>query len=281
MAPLAPMTPGRCLNCGDRRKDDGCENCGLSREEDLQVHDELRQMIAGHMDLLQAAREASRQGRRLLGLKLATAAASETHDERGDIARALRVWLLAAIGEPQHALNDAQAWVESQPDPAALAWASLGQQQQQNGFAGAAADSYSKALDKDPDQLPIRARRAQLMIQMQREGQALSEAVLVLHANEADEKTIAMALDVAEQLCNAFEERHWDAEIEHMVEQAGYHVDKSALLLAHRARVSALNGRVNDARRDLKRARALKPDLPIYQRVQRAIKPQRNSWWRW
>ena len=49
--------------------------------------------------LLDAARKASREGRRLIALKLTTAAASTNEADNGDVARALRVWLLSAIGE--------------------------------------------------------------------------------------------------------------------------------------------------------------------------------------
>ena len=35
------------------------------------------------------------------------------------------------------------------------------------------------------------------------------------------------------------------------------------------------------ARKDLKKARRINPDLEIYERIELQVKPQRNSWWRW
>lgn len=278
-APLMPMVPGHCMNCGDRRDMDTCRNCGLTRDEDLQVHDELRQMVAPTHNLLNAARAASRVGRRLIALKLATAAAYQNEEGHKDRARALRIWLLAAIGEPKYALEDARAWVEQEPDPSALAWASLGQQQKHSGFVGAAAESFRKALALDPKQHMIRAERAKLLIEMNREGQAVEDACVVLE--EGGDKAVEVAMPVAESLCDKFEAGLRDDEIARIIERAGPHVEKSAALLGHRARLAAIDGNTSASKRDLKRAKKLESDLPIYDRVQRLLKPQRSSWWKW
>lgn len=278
-APLAPMMAGNCVNCGDRREMDVCRNCGLTREEDLQVHDELRQMVAPTHNLLNAARAASRAGRRLMALKLATAAAYHNEEGQGDRARALRIWLLSAIGEPKYALEDARAWVEQEPDPSALAWASLGQQQKHSGFIGAAAESFHKALQKDPRQHVIRAERARLLIEMQREGQAAEDACIVLESDNP--KAVQLALKVAEELCEKFEAGLRDDEVARILERAGDNVEQSAALLAHRARLAALDGDAVSAKRDLKKAHKLNASLPIYERVERLLKPQRSSWWKW
>ena len=74
MAPVMPYVPGRCINCGERREYDTCPNCGLNRDEDAQVHDELRFMVSPDHSLFDAARIANKAGRHLMALKLATAA---------------------------------------------------------------------------------------------------------------------------------------------------------------------------------------------------------------
>lgn len=280
VVPLMPMVAGRCMNCGGRRSGDVCTNCGLARAEDEQVHDELRQLIAPTHNLLNAARAASRQGRRLIALKLATAAAAKNVENQGDVARALRVWLLSAIGEAGSALEDAKAWVEQSPNPSALAWASLGQQQQHAGFPGSAADAYLKALQEDPTQHRLRAARAQILMQMSREGQAAEEACQVFEA-KADDHSIAIALQVAEKLCYKMETAFRDDEISRLLQRCGAYAERSAHLLAHRARLAALNGDESGARKDLKKARRINPDLEIYERIELQVKPQRNSWWRW
>jgi len=280
VVPLMPLTQGGCMNCGDQRHNDVCTNCGLSRSDDAQVHDELRQLIAPTHNLLNAARAASRQGRRLISLKLATAAAANNVDGQGDVARALRVWLLSAIGESTAALEDSKAWVEQSPNPSHLAWASLGQQQQHAGFPGAAADAYLKALQIDPKQHRLRAARALILLQMNRDGQAAEEACQVFESR-ADDHSIAIALQVAEKLCYQMETAFRDDEISRVLQRADAYVDRSAHMLAHRARLSALNGDESMARKDLKKARRINPDLEIYERIELQVKPQRNSWWRW
>lgn len=282
VCPVLPLVAGRCINCGERRELDRCPNCGLTRDEDLQVHDELRQMISPQHSLFDTARIANRAGRRLIALKLATAAVAINENGRGEPARALRVWLLAAIGEAEAALEDAKAWVESSGDPSAMAWASYGQQLQASAFPGAAADAYFKALRKDSSQHILRARRAQILMQLHREGQAIDESVRVFEAHGVDDASIQIVLKVAEELCDLFESQLRDDEIERMLDKAGPYTERSAKLLAHRARLSAAAGDTSGAKRDLKAARRLDPELEIYERVERALKkPSRASWWRW
>lgn len=282
MAPVIPVIPGRCMNCGDRRERGVCQNCGLSQREDLEVHDELRQVVSPNATLLAAAREASRQGRRLIALKLATAAAMTNEDGQGETARALRIWLLAAIGETVAALEDAKAWVEHSKDATALAWACLGQQYQHSGFPGSAAEAYGRSLQKDGRQHNIRARRANIMMGMRREGQACDEAAMVLGAEGPDDQAIQLALEVLDQLADRYEQQLRDDEVERMLTLAGPHADRSAKLVAQRARLAALNGDVNAAKRDLKLAKKLDPNLnELYDRIERVIKPQKTSWWRW
>jgi len=281
MPPLMPMIPGRCVNCGERRDFDNCVGCGLTHHEDVQVHDELRFMVDPKANHLDAARAASKVGRRLLALKLSTAAAATNEAGQGEVARALRIWLLSAIGEPQAALEDSKAWVDHVQDPSAMAWASYGQQLQNGGYPGGAADAYEKALKKNGRQHAIRARRAGLLLQLGRGGQAANEVAKVFSGEEVDEASIALALQVSEDLCNQYETQYRDDEIERMLEYAADNTEKSAILLAHRARVAAQQGDLAAAKRDLKKARKLDPELEIYERVERAMKPARSSWWRW
>lgn len=282
VAPLLPLQVGRCVNCGDRRNNRGvCQGCGLSEAEDQQVHDELRQIVLPTGNHLAAAREASRQGRRLIGLKLASQAAAMDEDGQGDAARGLRVWLLSAIGESQAALEDCKTWVETSADPHGAAWASLGHQYQHAGFPGSAADAYAKSLTKNANQQAVRARRALLLLQMRREGQARDEAIAVLKSGTTDEQALGPALEVIEKIAESYEGQLRDDEVELLVKDVGPMVERSARLLAHRARVFALAGDLTSAKRDLKAARKIVPDLPVYAKVEATLRPQRSSWWRW
>lgn len=281
MCPVLPLIPGRCMNCGERRNQDVCPNCQLTRAEDEQVHDELRFMVSPEHSLFDAARIANKHGRRLMALKLATAAAATNENQKGDQARALRIWLLAAVGEQQGAIEDGRAWVESSQDPPGIAWASYGGQLEAGEYPGAAADAYKKALQKEPRQHLLRAKRAKLLMGMRREGQAIDEATTVLQYGGDDPKALEIALECAEDLCDLFETQLRNDEIDRLLDFAEEHVEGSAKLLGHRARLAAVNGDPSGAKRDLKKARKLDPELDIYERVERAIKPARSSWWRW
>ncbi len=280
MCPLLPLIPGRCMNCGERRNQDTCPNCGLTREEDTQVHDELRFMVSPNHTMFEASRIANKHGRRLMALKLATAAAALNEDDKGEQARALRVWLLAAVGEQVAAIEDSRAWTESSSDPPGIAWSSYGHQLEHGGYPGAAAEAYAKALSKDPRQHILRAKRAKILMGLRREGQAIDEATTVLQYAE-DQAALDIAVLCAEDLCDLFETQLRDDEIDRLLDFADKQVDGSAKLLAHRARIAAVNGDTATAKRELKKARKLNPELEIYERVERAIKPARSSWWRW
>ncbi len=279
--PLLPLAPGHCWNCGARRDVDKCSNCGLTRVEDAQVHNELRAIIHPQATHLDAARQASRIGRRLLALKLATAAAATNEHDQGEVARALRIWLLSAIGEPEHALDDAKSWVEGTQDPSAVAWASYGQQLHASQMLGGAVDAYDKALRKNPGQNNIRARKAQLLLELQRRGQAQDEALRVLASEGVDDQSAAIACQVAERLCDALERDDRNREIARLLEFTGGYLERSPGLLAHQARLLAAEGDIAGARRQLKKARRINPELEIYERVERAMRPAKSSWWRW
>jgi tetratricopeptide (TPR) repeat protein len=279
--PARTLKPGRCINCGEGRVDDVCQGCGLSKTEDLEVHYELRDLIDPQASLLNAAREASKLGRRVLALKLATMATSLDENHKKDTAWALRIWLLSAVGEPKPALEDARWWVEGTPDPPAVAWASFGQQLEHQGYKGAAADAYSKAIEMDDTQMILRARRARLLITMGREGTALREIARIFRDKKSDADTLEVAVEVAEHLCYAFEKKGHESEIEYLLDHGGPIIERSPVLLAYRARRFAIAGDIDRARRTLKAAKAMEPDLSIYERVQASIRPARSSWWKW
>ncbi|MGK0345614.1 MAG: hypothetical protein ACI855_001680, partial [Myxococcota bacterium] len=48
-----------------------------------------------------------------------------------------------------------------------------------------------------------------------------------------------------------------------------------------KARLAAMEGDDVTAKRELKKAKRIDPSLPLYARVERLIRPQRTSWWRW
>ena len=125
------------------------------------------------------------------------------------------------------------------------------------------------------------ARRAQLLLELGRGGQALDEVARVFQTEGLDDPTVGIATLVAEKLCDGFESQYREDEVGRLLQLADPYVERSATLLAHRARVLALQGDPSGAKRDLRAARKLAPSLEIYERVERAMKPSRSSWWRW
>jgi len=245
------------------------------------VHAELVQLVCpANTDLLRAAREANQQGRRVLALKLATAAAGSLEDHRKLAARAMRVWLLSAIGEHEAALTDARVWVDAEEEPSHLAWGSLGQQLEHAGKIGQACEAYEQSLFIDPSQHIMRARRATLLMQSQRDGQALHEVRIVLQDSD-DTTAIGIVLVVAESLCDGFEKRGSNEGIVKILRDVGNHIDDSAHLLAHAARIAAIAGDAKNARKWLKQAKELKTDLEIYDRVREVLQPLGKQWWPW
>ena len=278
--PVLPLDDKSCSNCGKMGGDETCRHCGLSREEDQQVHLELRGLISESSDFLSASRAANKMGRRLLALKLATAACIYGEPARKEAARALRVWLLAAIGETNAAHDDATAWVQSCSQPSQLAWGSLGQQCERLELFAEATDAYGKALEADPSQKMIRCRRAKLLLDQNRDGQALAEVRALLETSapgELPETVFPVVVGVLNQL----EKHHNHDECARILGLLGKEVKSSPELLAHAARMNAMAGKSKEAQKQLKMARKLAPDLPIYQRVEKVLGSADGSWRKW
>lgn len=106
-APLLPLAPEACANCGaDRHYGSGpisgdvdppilCPGCGLTAVEDRDLHRRYA-LKHGSEDYVEAAKAASAKGRKVMALKLATAGFHYGEDPLQ--ARLLRTELLRACG---------------------------------------------------------------------------------------------------------------------------------------------------------------------------------------
>lgn len=281
IAPVAPLLPGRCVNCGARFEIESCVNCDLTRKEVVQVHHDLRDLVDAKLGFHDAAKEAARVGRKVLALKLATAGAASNDGGRGAQCRAMRIWLLQGLGRTQDALLDARAWVEHTPDPPGLAWAIYGQQMLQTDNKGGAADAFGHALKKDEKQHTLRAKRARLLLDLRREGQATDEAIKLIEL-KADDANLGIGLGVLEDLAELHEQKHRQDELGRVLEAAKDHLEKSARLMGQKARVAGDAADYGEARKWLKKAKALNPDLDVYKRVKVAEDGEKKEgWWRW
>ena len=69
--------------------------------------------------------------------------------------------------------------------------------------------------------------------------------------------------------------------IDSMLEHAEGLMHHSALLLAYSARQAALDGDSAGAKRFLKKAKRIDPELEIYERIELSLRPAKGNWWRW
>jgi len=246
----------------------------------VQVHDELRDLINSDLGHLDAARQAARDGRQLLALKLATAASLFDKPSRAVRARAIRIHLLSEINSPQSARDDAREWTQEEGDVPAIAWALYGKQLDACKATGAALEAFDRALAIDPNQTSVRIRKAELLVVVGREGQAAKEIQTLLKKNR-EERHVQRALPLIEQLVCFHADALRDDQVLALLKDVASVVDRSPTLLIHRARIAALDGEVAAAKRDLKTARKLDPNRPEYVKVEHLLKSERSSWWQW
>jgi len=279
-APVVPLARNACCNCGHERNTSVCTVCGLSADEDKQVHYELRDLIEPGNDLLSTARRANKIGRRLLALKLATAAILYGPSPRVEAARALRVWLLSAVGEIQSAHDDARLWVDDSPHPSQLAWGSLGQQCENIGKIRDASEAYGHALAADPHQHLIRCRKAKLLLEQNRQGQAMTE-ILIVCQSTTEEKFLRAVAPIGAKLLDAFETRDNNEECARLLKHLNHAIQYSPELLGHAARINFIAGNKREASQHLKKAKTLAPDLPIYARIEQLMGTSSRSRRKW
>ena len=273
--PATAMREGRCRNCGGIFHRDACLDCGLSSAEDREVHEELRALVHPTAHQLACARLAMAMGRRLIALKLATAAA---HDgATPEVARTLRVNLLQQIGEENAALADARQWTADHPGSAS-AWATFASQLVLRGRVGEAVAAFRKALDIDPDANRVRAKLAQLYLDLERFGQAQAAARRVLSQPGDREATLA-ALEVMARYVELLIRQEDTGAVDEVIEALGPRSRRHPVFLCASAWLALHKGNTSAARRELKQARKLAAEHPLVEEVEGMIKGRRRWWW--
>jgi tetratricopeptide (TPR) repeat protein len=274
--PAEPPVRGSCRNCGGRRRNTFCTECGLTEREDAEVHDELRQLIDPTEDLLTCAGLAADGGRKLIALKLATAAIHETGEA---MPRLLRISLLQDLGELQVALSDCREWVRTHPADG-TAWTVTGEIQLANLLPAEAQKSFLKALELSPDDHLTRARVAVHMLHTNRFARARSHAERVMDQVE-DGQAREMALDVLVRYTRRLQDQGDVAAVRQLIDQLEAEVTSSATLLATVSWLRWKEGNVEDARTALREARKLDPTEPQLEALQKALGINRWGWLPW
>lgn len=279
-APTAPLDMSKCINCQGVYHEEECVRCGLSVEDGIAVHYELRDLVDPSMTPIEAARTAAREGRHVMALKLATMAVYKGDFAAAERGRALRVHLLATIESATAAREEAEVWIKNVKPAPAIAWALLGKQRFACDAFGAAIAAYQEALKIDPNQATVRIRCAELLMKVGREGQASTELLAVLDT-APEERILLRATNVLEQLVTTHASNYRDDQVEELLRQFERIVPASAGLLIHRARIAAIDGNKKQAEADFARAQKLEPNREDYAKLQRLLKPERSSWWQW
>lgn len=275
--PLLPLRPGRCRNCGGLVRTNLCVACGLHVTEDVAVHEELRQLVHPTADALSAARLAVAMGRKLVALKLATAAAADGPSPAD--ARALRIRLLQEIGEEASALSDARQWTQDAPNDAP-AWASAALAFGAASRTGEAIAAYARALEIDPTDVAVRARFARLLLDVRRFGQALEQAYQVL-ASPGDRQATLTALEVVAEYTETLVRHREVLATREVLTRLGARTRNHVVFLCASAWLADQDGDAQRAASDLVAARRLQGDHPLVGELAASVRPPRRSWWGW
>lgn len=278
VVPMRLPRPGGCCNCGGLRKNGVCSSCGLSADEDELVHRELRDLIDLRSTMFAAARIAAEAGRKLMALKLATAAYLE--DPSLEAPRALRLELLRALGATEDALSDARSWIGEEGANSPLAWTAYGELLRELGRKGEAVEALRHTLDIVPHQHMVRAKLAELLLSIDRYAMAKEEALGVVRvAPESD--AAELALSVLGQYLRRLIQQQDFTEVQTVLVDIGPPANREANLLCGLAWMAYFRQEPEEIERNLKAAYRLEPENELCKDLERRAMPKKKAWWKW
>ncbi len=272
--PLEPPRRGTCRNCGGSRRSSVCSVCGLTTTEDAEVHDELRMLIDPEQDLLTCAGLAAEAGRKLIALKLATAA---VHENGSKVARLLRVSLLQELGEIEVARSDCRWWTQEEPDNG-TAWAVYGEVLLANLEHAEAMKAFLRSLALSPEDHLTRARLAERLLQAERFAQARENAECVLE-KEREGEAREIALGVLIRYAQRLMQQGDAVAVQEVIDPLD--LESNASLMAIESWLHWKAERVDEAHASLRKARNLDPEDELVEEVQKALGKKRRRWLPW
>lgn len=261
--PVGEIGLDRCLNCSYGPVGEVCEDCGLTPADAATIHREMAALVGHPDDFLAAARAATGQGRRVLAVKLATAGALREDGQNVALCRALRIWLLASLGEEHFALADAERWVSHESIPPFLAWASFAQQAEHQGMLDEAKFAYKRALAIEAHRAELRSRYAKLLVLTGELGVAIRQVRRAWDARDLSGSVRAERVEVTGLLVEALLEAGQVGEIKPIVDHLGPICESSASLCKAAAFVAVKTGDVERAQQLVARAVKLDPSLDL------------------
>lgn len=274
--PLDPTGSGICRNCSGPMRAGACTRCGLSQDEGAQVHQELLALVQAS-DLLSGSAKAAEMGRRLLALKLATAAVYDS--PAPGVARLLRISLLQDLELLQAALFECQSWVRGPGAQDAHAWSLFGELQVACGKRGLGLQALEQALALDPQDAQVRARYASHLFEDQRFAQAREQALCVLESGDRVAST--MGLGVAAAYAERLMRQRDQSAVEDLLSDLSDWVRRDATLCAARAWLLLARGERRAAQEALRQAHKLDPKNPLVVQLQERVGIKRWSWFGW
>lgn len=205
-APLAWPGVDRCVNCGGeyaeaargRREAPKCARCGLTAQQDKAAHDAL---AAAHPErsYVKGAEVALALGRRVLALKLATAAVRWGAPGDHHPARKLRVEAMESLGLTEQSLDEVYDWAHNGSAPTWV-WSLIAALEAGAGNLDGAFQALKYGLTVDPTDLDMWSDYADLLLLERQFSAAVDAARHVIAHPSHEERALGVVRDAATAL---------------------------------------------------------------------------------
>ncbi|MCB9743205.1 MAG: hypothetical protein H6741_14285 [Alphaproteobacteria bacterium] len=268
-APRGLLRVGHCANCGGPRRmpdtrmtmEGGgvriptpkCQDCGLTAQEDLATHQKIVEKLRA-VGFVDACERASRTGRHVLALKLATAGFHFGEDIARS--RVQRLTELSRLGYHELLREELKAWLNVPKTPTSVAL-EVAEALVAAGQGKDAREALTEGLRHAPGAELLQLRRAQIALVMGDIAGAVPDVVhLATPGGEHVEPALQLIAKVAEALIADHRASEAVELIDHAAPAAHTHPATSLAL----ARAEQSRGELATARRWYKHALHLNPD---------------------
>jgi tetratricopeptide (TPR) repeat protein len=266
MVPLLPLRIGRCANCGGERKltvtmiapgeavdpSPKCTDCGVSLRSDHRFHLNLARRFQSE-DFLEAGERAARSGRKVVALKLATAA---WHwGPNPPLARSVRLERLRDLGEHELSEKEARVWFSEEHSPDWVAGL-LVDLLLRRGDQDAAFAVLTEGIQRDPKNRKLRLERAELHEERGQRAEASEDAISVLGRGD---RLAREAMRIIQRLTEAWLVDEEPEEAHTIFQQAAPESHRDAQMCFLRGTIEQQRGRNAEVRRWMIHALTLDP----------------------
>ncbi len=280
--PLAPLRQGGCANCGGNRKltitviapgealdsSPKCQDCEVSLREDYRFHLNLARRFQCE-DFLEAAEKAIACNRKVVALKLVTAA---WHwGSVPALARSLRLDRLRDLGEQDLSEQEARNWFD---EPNAPAWVAslLVDLLLRRGAQEEAYSVLDEGIRRDAGDRMLRLERAELHDERGQRTEATEDAISVLGRND---RITREAIRILQRITESWLQEDQPDTALQVFQLAAPASHRDAQMCFLRGRIEMLYGHSSEVRRWMIHALTLDPEhdlaLIVLERVEREM----------